>query len=447
MKIAIAFVVCDRPEYFKEVLKSVKEQTLSFDNFDVYLFQDGSKNKSKVEESIALFKEHFPEGKVRLQPSNVGVALNYHVASKVLFEDYSHIIFFEEDMIISPYYLESLIPMIEKFGDDERVGMISCSGEHMLNDLETQKKFKNDLIFMERTWGFCLPKHAFLKIQPRVEEYLNKFIVGKDYRKRDSVGIRKWYEEIGFNTISTSQDTVKLCSLAEKSLIKITCFPGMIKHIGIEGLHNNHVAYDKYRFGEQVLFNEKIDNIEDLTEEKYNAILKISNKLIYRMKPWMTDNELALLVRHLKPTDYMLEWGSGGSTIYFSSLVKEYFSIEHNKEWFDKVDKELTRLNVQNVNYNLVLPEFEHFGLEAAKPKQFIRYNNFPDSFNTCFDKILVDGRDRANCAVVAAKLLKPGGILFFHDFVPDRTSRYREVFKHFKIVDQVEKLAIMKLK
>ena len=42
----------------------------------------------------------------------------------------------------------------------------------------------------------------------------------------------------------------------------------------------------------------------------------------------------------LHPDYSMLEWGSGGSTIEFSQqYVKEYYSIEHNKEWHDKVLK------------------------------------------------------------------------------------------------------------
>ena len=36
----------------------------------------------------------------------------------------------------------------------------------------------------------------------------------------------------------------------------------------------------------------------------------------------MTKNEIECIEKYLKPTDIMLEWGAGGSTLYFSRKVK-----------------------------------------------------------------------------------------------------------------------------
>lgn len=40
------------------------------------------------------------------------------------------------------------------------------------------------------------------------------------------------------------------------------------------------------------------------------------------IKPWMHDNEILLILKHLYYTDTMLEWGSGGSTLYFPLFCK-----------------------------------------------------------------------------------------------------------------------------
>ncbi|MDD3988290.1 MAG: hypothetical protein PHC93_05000 [Candidatus Omnitrophica bacterium] len=274
-KVALVFIVCDRPEYFTQVLNTVNKQTLSFNNFDVYLYQDVTEKTDKVQESIELFKKHFPNGNIVKHSTNISVALNYHIACKQLFfeKDYTHIVFFEEDMILSPFYLESLIMMINKFGNDNRIGMISCSGNNILNSLQLQEENKNKLSVISRTWGFCLRKEAFIAIQSRMEEYLNLFVINKNYRSRNHSAIREWQKSRGFKPGVTSQDGIKNCCLAENNLIKLTCFPGLIKHIGTIGLHNNESSYKTYRFGEQILYDKKIEVVEDLTDDKYNEIL------------------------------------------------------------------------------------------------------------------------------------------------------------------------------
>ena len=55
------------------------------------------------------------------------------------------------------------------------------------------------------------------------------------------------------------------------------------------------------------------------------------------MKVWMSQKEIKMIEKYLTPETIMLEYGSGGSTIHFSKFVKEYYSLEHNKEWYNKV--------------------------------------------------------------------------------------------------------------
>ena len=52
---------------------------------------------------------------------------------------------------------------------------------------------------------------------------------------------------------------------------------------------------------------------------------------------WMDSSEKAIIEKYLNPNVIMMEWGSGGSTIEFSKQVKEYYSVEHNLEWYNEV--------------------------------------------------------------------------------------------------------------
>ena len=49
-------------------------------------------------------------------------------------------------------------------------------------------------------------------------------------------------------------------------------------------------------------------------------------------RPWMHDREIELIRNHLDWQDTVLEWGGGGSTVYFPKFTnKKYYSIEHGR--------------------------------------------------------------------------------------------------------------------
>jgi hypothetical protein len=45
----------------------------------------------------------------------------------------------------------------------------------------------------------------------------------------------------------------------------------------------------------------------------------------------MEHSEALMAERYIKDKSKMLEWGGGGSTLYFPRLVEKYVSIEHMK--------------------------------------------------------------------------------------------------------------------
>ena len=72
------------------------------------------------------------------------------------------------------------------------------------------------------------------------------------------------------------------------------------------------------------------------------------------METWMHLKEKELITKHFSPEKVMLEWGSGGSTLEFSKSLKKYYSVEHNKEWYEKVLSEIKNQNLNNISYNFV---------------------------------------------------------------------------------------------
>ena len=154
--------------------------------------------------------------------------------------------------------------------------------------------------------------------------------------------------------------------------------------------------------------------------------------------PWMHQSEINLIRAFLEDDMIMLEWGCGGSTMLFSKFVKEYDSIEHNREWYEQVtqavkDKQLTNVTTHHV------PTEDGGGDFPSTPERYNTYIKYPSTINKKYDRILVDGRARQFCVEYCIPYLKPGGLVFFHDFWMQGRDRYRIVaLKHFNEVASI---------
>lgn len=140
--------------------------------------------------------------------------------------------------------------------------------------------------------------------------------------------------------------------------------------------------------------------------------------IVYEAREWLD----AILDQGMK----IFEWGSGGSTLYFASRVKEIISVEHDSGWFNKVNLRLKEQKVANCRYFLLAPtsgdkslmldgklvEYKS-SVGAFKDYNFFEYcraiENYPEEY---FDIVLVDGRARPACIAHASRKIKRGGYL-----------------------------------
>lgn len=111
--------------------------------------------------------------------------------------------------------------------------------------------------------------------------------------------------------------------------------------------------------------------------------------------PWMTYSAIYYLNQLDLTQTRIFEWGSGNSSLYFSSLCKELHSIESNPDWYNHIKSQ------QRKNSTLSL-------------KNDSSYAECIHSFKGLFDIISIDGDifRRLECAFHAIQKLKPGGII-----------------------------------
>ena len=138
--------------------------------------------------------------------------------------------------------------------------------------------------------------------------------------------------------------------------------------------------------------------------------------------PWLTFSAIAWLRAHLRPDMHVFEYGSGGSTLFFSRRAAVVVSVEHDRAWHADVARRLEAARLTNCTYLLREPEAAHdeeYGSTdpAYRGLSFGAYVQTIDSYpDRSFDLVAVDGRARPACLRRAVAKVKPRGYLLLDD-------------------------------
>ncbi len=116
--------------------------------------------------------------------------------------------------------------------------------------------------------------------------------------------------------------------------------------------------------------------------------------------PWMVYPAVDFLAPRLRSDMSVFEYGSGNSTLWWAARVREVVSCEHDQAWYEKI-RARAPANVTMV----------HVPLETGG-----EYSRKVGEYRDAFDIVVVDGRDRVNCAINALPALKAGGVILFDD-------------------------------
>jgi len=114
--------------------------------------------------------------------------------------------------------------------------------------------------------------------------------------------------------------------------------------------------------------------------------------------PWMTYPAIDFLNKKITGQMSIFEYGCGYSTLWWATRTKEVIAVEHNRAWYEKM-KMLTPENA-TINY---IP-LEYGGQYSRKVSEFCNK----------FDIIVIDGRDRVNCAINSLAAIKDNGVIIW---------------------------------
>lgn len=130
--------------------------------------------------------------------------------------------------------------------------------------------------------------------------------------------------------------------------------------------------------------------------------------------PWFSYSAIWFLDQAIKSNMAVYEYGSGGSTLYFSKRCARVISIEDKLEWYERVGQILRERNMTNADLRLApadLTSVERF-----------RASVYPDALpKEAADVVVVDGSEesahvRPVCFEVAESRVRPGGMIIVDD-------------------------------
>lgn len=144
------------------------------------------------------------------------------------------------------------------------------------------------------------------------------------------------------------------------------------------------------------------------------------------MQPWIQFAARDALVARLPPTPSVLEFGSGGSTLFWLCLGASVISVEHDDAWARDVREEVSRSFGEGARFEQrvvppdPLPQDAPISDltamstdEAYSGMTFDRYVRAAGDLRPhSIDLLLVDGRARSATLLANADTVKPGGIL-----------------------------------
>lgn len=136
--------------------------------------------------------------------------------------------------------------------------------------------------------------------------------------------------------------------------------------------------------------------------------------------PWFTICFNYFLEDRLNKNMLVFEYGSGNSTLYFASRVASLTSIEHDYNWYCRMKD----LFPDNVKYH-----FQDLNQD---------YSSCINKLGGFYDIIIIDGRNRVECAQNSINHLKENGIIIWDNSLREKYRTGLEFLaeKGFKRID-----------
>lgn len=272
MKIAAFIFSCSRPAYLQRVLSSLENQTEM--NVDHVLMQDGCRNRFSgavyaTPEQLNLCVKHFDQAELKnkfkiVNDINRGMAWQKRRAYKYAFEDedYDACLCFEDDLVVSKYYVRLLRVLLHQFKDDPGVATVQLSDR--FNDSVRPDTLNHIKPMWRHFWGYGTWKDRWVAHKPNYDKYF-ALVRNKDYRGRPHGKIQKL-----LGNKHTSHDAALDWCIKMQGQVKLAGLVSRATYIGEAGVHQRPAQFEAQGYKSHL--SQKIEFPEDASIDRFEVV-------------------------------------------------------------------------------------------------------------------------------------------------------------------------------
>lgn len=244
----IAFFAYKRPDHTLKALTSLSQCKLAEES-KLYIFCDAAKSPQDQESvqrvrEVVRSQQWCKEVEIINRESNLGLANSIISATTSLCEQFGRVIVLEDDLIVSPYFLEYMNDALTLYESNPKVMQIS--GYMFPVDIESD----SDAIFLPfpTTWGWATWQRSW--------KYFNRQMSGYEQLKKDKKLRKKFNLEGSYNyfKILKYQIEGKVDSWGIHWYLNVfmagglTLYPvqSLVKNVGFDGSGTNCIISSKF---------------------------------------------------------------------------------------------------------------------------------------------------------------------------------------------------------
>lgn len=153
--------------------------------------------------------------------------------------------------------------------------------------------------------------------------------------------------------------------------------------------------------------------------------------------PMMQKFQVIEVLKVLTPESKVFEYGIGGSTLFYPSYCKKWYSVEHNKVYYESFLKAAE---------NITLPD----NITTMLMEDTSRYIRSILNLISSTDIVLIDGICREECLCLVNKYANIGTVVILHDTDnpncwSSRELMYKKLLEKSSVIVDVPGLSIWK--
>lgn len=286
--IDVTITAFSRPYVLRDLLRSLRRQDLYQDDsyqIRVFLFQNGAHSASGeqlidpelVHLAISFFNEIFPDGEVLHSPVNLGLHGNQDRSFRHTREsDADYFFMFDDDLLLSPYYLSSIQKIVERAESNPWIGFVSGIGHPNFASLELQRPNVRKIVGMHHKWCLAFSRATAQKIGPFFQQYFMLSLSGgyRDDGNDDGHalnGTYNFFKRLGWPYLTRqgvgSDAAIDLFS-SYFLWYNISTAVCLAKTVGETGVHFNPTIFQHLGLDRMELFDGPVDDCDLPTDEE-----------------------------------------------------------------------------------------------------------------------------------------------------------------------------------